>query len=187
VGGAFLCVAVFVHGFLAVTRPIGRGILVVEAWIPDATLADSLKSYQNGSYRYLVVVGAPEKPGAPSTATHAAAELRDLGFHSDRLVQVDVPYRDLNRTVATAQALKQWLQTLRDSPRAVDVFTIGVHARKSWILFQAVLGEKYQVGVIAGPEVAYTPRYWMISRNGIWLVGRNLAGYIYAKLWILVH
>jgi hypothetical protein len=36
---------------------VGEGILVVEAWIPEQTLAESAKIFNSGRYRYLVVVG----------------------------------------------------------------------------------------------------------------------------------
>jgi hypothetical protein len=184
----FLFIGISVNGFLAVTHPVGRGILVVEAWIPKATLAESIKSYDKGSYRYLVVVGEPRSPNDSQTnAARAVTELKRLGFDTVELVEVDVPFQSRNRTVAKARALKQWLEDSKRPIRSVDVFTVGVHARKSWVLFRHVLGDGYQVGIVAGPESTYNPKLWAISRRGLYLVARNLVGYVYAKLWVFFH
>src|SRR5690348_18218446 len=58
---AFIVVLVFVHEFLAVSSPSGQGILVVEAWVPMQSLADSAEIFRGGHYQYLVLVGGPVK------------------------------------------------------------------------------------------------------------------------------
>lgn len=178
VGGMLL-----VHRFLAVTRPIGRGVLVVEAWIPKQALKSAADVYLNGSYRYLVVVGS-QIDASQHSATYtelAADELKRLGALDDRVVTITVPYQRTARTLSTAVAFKKWLLSVDPAIRCFDVYTVGVHARKSWITFQSVLGSDYQVGVIAGPEPSYNPSYWVVSRRGVSLVIRNLAGYLRSK------
>jgi hypothetical protein len=168
-----LVVFMTVHRFLAVSRPTGEGILVVEGWIPSESLRDAAHVFQGGSYRYLVVVGGP------LDAADAVAK--------DRIVRIALPPTSADRTFATAKAFKQWLLSSGETICCVDVYTVGVHARKSWITFQSVLGGTYKTGVIAGPELSYKSDYWPASPRGLWLVARNLSGYLYSKCRILLR
>ena len=182
-----------IHGFLAVSNPVGEGVLVVEGWIPAKALEESANVFNSGHYRYLVVVGGPAqgrggKSGDPTTyADLAASRLEKLGFDTGKLVKVDVPAVSLGRTLAGATEVKRWLCSSGISVCCVDVFTLGTHARKSWVLFRYALGGGYRVGIIAGSQNSYDPRFWLVSRKGIWVVPRNVAGYVYAKFWILLH
>jgi len=190
---AVIFVAISGYGFLAVNKPVGEGILVVEAWIPAKVLAESADVFHSGHYRYLVLVGGPmrgsgSKSIEPATyADLAASRLERLGFDTKKLIKVSVPGVSSERTLAGATAVKGWISSSRISVCCVDVFTVGVHARKSWILSRYALGDRYRVGIIAGSEVSFDPRYWLVSRRGVWIVARNLAGYAYSKFWILFH
>jgi len=183
----------FIYEFLAVTRPLGEGILVLDAWIPAPTLAESIGVFNSGRYRYLVVLGGPTEETASRSRSHAAdtdlaaGTLEKLGLDTKKLVKISVPDNSSGRTLRRATAVRNWLESSGASACCVDVFTVGVHARKSWILFRHALGSKYRVGIIAGPEFRYPPRFWFISRTGIWIVSRNLAGYFYSKLWVALN
>jgi len=190
---AVIFVVISGYGFLAVNNPVGEGVLVVEGWIPAKTLAESAHVFDSGHYRYLVLVGGPMQGSAsesndPTTfADLAASRLEKLGFDTKKLVKVSVPAVSSDRTLAGATAVKRWLGSSGISVCCVDIFTVGVHARKSWILSRYALGDRYRVGIIAGSEVSFDPRHWVVSRRGIWIVVRNLAGYGYSKFWILFH
>jgi len=188
-----ISVVISIHDFLAVHKPVGEGILVVEAWIPAQTLAESARAFQLGHYRCLAVVGGPI-PGMSSQSNDsmtyadlAATRLRNFGIDSDKLVQIKVPAQPTGfRTLASAAAVKRWLDSSRTSVFCVDVFTVGVHARKSWVFFRYALGDRYRVGIIAGSEASYDrSRFWFFSTRGIWIFARSLAGYVYSKVWTL--
>jgi len=179
-----------IYGFLAVKHPMGEGVLVVDAWIPEPTLAESANAFKSARYRYLVVVGdtAEQKSsrfkGPAADVDAATGRLEKLGVDATKLIRLGVPDHPSGRTLGRAAAVRRWLDRSGMSVRSVDVFTVGVHARKTWILFSHALGSNCRVGIIAGSEVRYNPRFWFASRTGIWLVTRNLAGYIYSKAWI---
>jgi hypothetical protein len=184
----------FIAGFLAVTKPEGKGVLVVEGWIPSNALAESAIIFNSGRYRYLVVVGGPVKGSGGNAedlmtyADLAASRLEKLGLNAEKLVKISVPSVSFGRrTQAQARAVKHWLGDSRISVCCVDVFTMGVHARRSWTIFRYELGDDYRVGIIAGSGDSYRSRSWLVSRRGVWAVVRNLAGYLYWKLWILLH
>lgn len=172
-----------VNRFLAVNSPTGQGILVVEAWIPSQALPQAAQRFQSGSYRYLVVVGSQVSTceHSPNYADMAANDLAKLVQAKDKIVKIAMPYQPSQHTFATANGFKQWFLTSGAGTCCVDVYTVGVHARKSWITFRSVLGSNYQVGVIAGPETTYNAKYWLVSPRGLWIVARNLAGYVYTR------
>lgn len=179
-----------IHNFLAVNSPVGQGVLVVEAWIPARTLAESLDTFNSGHYSHVIVVGGPiqrngSEPYPPKTYDEVAAkQLEKLGLDPKRLVRITVPpVEEGYRTLASAAAVRRWLGCSQ-SPPYVDVFTAGVHARKSWAVFRYALGDCYRVGIIAGNEYVYDRRFWFFSTTGIWYVARDLAGYVYSKFWI---
>lgn len=182
-----------IYGFLAVNRPVGEGVLVVEAWIPSTALADAIPVFKAGHYQYLLVVGGP-LPGIASAtnypatyADRAASTLQRYGFSSDNLIKIYVPPVSFNRTLTGAEEVKHWLEHSTTGICCVEVFTVGVHARKSWLLSEYVLGHNYRVGIIAAPEPSFNAQYWFFSPRGVWIVARNTAGYLYFKFWILFH
>ncbi len=178
------------YGFLAVNHPLGKGVLVVEGWIPAETLAEAVQVFNAGSYKYLIVVGGPIQgngsvSGNPTTyADLAASRLEQLGFDAGKLIKINVPPVTSERTLTGAADVKLWLERSGTDVYCVDIFTTGVHARRSWILSRFAFGDSYRVGIIAGTEARFDPKYWFFSRTGTWLVVRNLAGYVYYKLWI---
>ncbi len=182
-----------IYGFLAVNHPLGEGILVVEGWIPAKTLAESVHVFNSGAYQYLVVVGGPivgtgaESGHARTYADLAASRLEQLGFDTNKLIKINVPPVSSERTLTGAAHVKRWLERSGTKVCCVDILTAGVHARKSWILSRYALGGSYRVGIIAGPQASFDPKYWPVSRKGTWIVVRNLAGYVYYKFWILFN
>jgi hypothetical protein len=150
-----------IYGFLAVNHPLGEGILVVEGWIPAKTLGESVHVFNSGSYQYLVVVGGPiQGTGSVSghPITYAENRLEQLGFDTKKLITINVPPVSSERTLTGAADVKHWLERSGTKVCCVDIFTTGVHARKSWILSRYALGDSYRVGIIAGPEASFDPR-----------------------------
>jgi hypothetical protein len=186
---------VFTHDFLAVNDPVGAGILVVEGWIPAPALAESAKFFNSRHYSHLVVVGGPVQANgtvsdhALTYADLAASRLEKLGFDSNKLVKISVPDEPTGlRTLSSAAEVKRWLDSSGTVACCVDVFTIGVHARKTWVFFRSALGDYYRVGIISGSEVSYDrASSWFLSTRGIWIFVRSLVGYGYSKVWVLFH
>lgn len=178
-----------INHFLTVNRPTGQGILVVEAWIPGEALPQAAQMFQTGAYRYLVVVGSQVSTceHSPNYADLAVDGLAKLVPAKDKIVKIAMPYQPAHHTFATANGFKQWFLISGAGTCCIDVYTVGVHSRKSWITFQSVLGSHYRVGVIAGPETSYNPKYWLLSPRGLWIVARNLAGYLYTRCEIAVR
>jgi hypothetical protein len=183
------------HDFLAVSKPVGEGVLVVEAWVPARALAESAHVFNSGRYSCLVLVGGPVRGTARNSnylTTYddlAEDRLENIGFDTKKLVKIHVPTEPVGRrTLSSATAVTRWLSSSGTSVCCVDVFTVGEHARKTWVFFRYALGDRYRVGIISGSEASYTrTRFWFLSKKGIWIFARDLVGYFYSKLWVLVN
>jgi hypothetical protein len=190
-----------IYTFLAVSTPVSQGVLMVEAWIPEGALQAVPAAYRAGKYSKMVVVGFQDASGSRDSATDVAiSRLRTMGCDPNSIVGVTVPLEAFRasfsprlnlevsrRTVAGAEAVRNWLRSSGTSVCCLDVLTVGVHSRKSWILARHVLGETYRVGVIAAPEPGFDPAHWLTSRRGLYIVSRNVAGYMFAKAWTIAN
>jgi uncharacterized SAM-binding protein YcdF (DUF218 family) len=89
-------------------------------------------------------------------------------------------YRD--RTFSSAVALKRWLDKHKMDVTSFNLVTVGVHARRSRLLFQEAFGDKARVGVIAIEDREYDPQRWWQYSEGVKKVLSEGAAYLYARL-----
>src|SRR5437773_2007274 len=104
-----------IYPFLAVTDRTGADVLVVEGWLPNYALEESIAEFRARPYRLVVTVGCQILTGVnveedDNQASYAAKRLEWLGLPRDviRVAPSPVKYRD--RTYASALALKEWAQ-----------------------------------------------------------------------------
>lgn len=174
------------HPFLAVDAPIQAEVLVVEGWLPDYALEQVVAEFHQGTYQTIVVLGEPLRHGYflsqyKSYAYLAAATLAHLGVDPDQIVALPVLRVDRDRTQTAALIFKQWLSTNCGSLQAINLYSLGPHARRSWLLFKQVLPEM-QIGIIAGVPKEYLPsRWWEYSAGVRWVLSEAI-GYGYACL-----
>jgi hypothetical protein len=175
----------WIHNFLALNCPVRSGVLVVEGWLPRKALDEVPRAVASAHYSYMVFVQYPNSLALDQERLSDERSFRQvLENASIPIAEVQVPSESNHRTYAAALVVKEWLTTQKLDVRAVDVFTVGVHARKSQFLYRQALGDEVRIGVIAGAPLYYNPTLWFISPRGVWLVTRNLAGYAYSVAWI---
>lgn len=161
--------ALALPGFLAVDAPVGRGLLVVEGWLPRAALDRAAELARRGGYDAVVVTGGPIRDvawggGFESFAARGAAYLRTRDLGGRPLAAVPAPASARERTWESARALRRWLDARGERVEAADVFTYGPHARRSRALFQRALGDGVAVGAHAvRPEEYELSRWWRRS------------------------
>ncbi len=149
-----------IHSFLAVSRPVRGSILVIEGWISSPTaLKQAVNEFKSHGYELLVVGRDEEKPWVPSV-------LVKCGMTESRMVLVPVPHVEKDRTYASALATRDWLASHEVRSPSIDVFTVGTHARRSWMLFRHALGSRVRVGIISSPNLYYDPDHWWRSSEG---------------------
>ena len=175
-----------IHPFLAVTSPIKADILVVEGWLPDYAIESAIAEFKKGGYRQLIATGLPVSKGYylaeyKNYAELTAATCIALGFDKDKVVAVPAPSVVKHRTAASAIALRDWLATSALKVDSINLYSIGTHARRSWIVFKEVLHPDIKVGIIAAEPQDYNPQEWWKSSEGFRTVTGEIIAYIYAR------
>jgi hypothetical protein len=184
---AFVVALVSLVPFLAPVRPLSGGVLVVEGWLPDSALEEAKKVFESRPYQRLLVTGVPIDQGlfitqATNYAQLATITLRHLGVKAEAVVPVTCPEVPRDRTYATARQVRAWLDA-NGGPETLDVLTMGVHARRTWLLYQLALGQRYQAGVIAAKDDRYDPKAWWKTSSGFRTVTSEAIAYCYAKVF----
>ncbi len=175
-----------IHPFLAVNSPLKADVLVVEGWLPDYALKDAIAEFQSGAYHKIITTGGPLPIGFylaeyNNFADLSAATLKKLGLEEEKLIAVPAPDVMKKRTYASAVALRQWLSSSDLKVEAINLYTLDVHARRSWLIFKKVLAPKIKTGVIAIKSRDYEPKNWWSSSAGVRAVIFETIAYIYAR------
>jgi hypothetical protein len=172
--------------FLAVQDPLGRGLLVVEGWMPRDGLQLAAKMFTRGDYDVLVVTGGPLADptwdcGYETYADRAASELRRIGIVEPLLVVVPSPASAQERTYRSAVSVRQWIESIGRPVSAVDVFSYGPHARRSRELYRMALGSGVAVGSRSAPPSDYELARWWRSSSG----AKDVLGEAIGYAWML--
>ena len=185
--GAAVGCALVAYGFLAPDQPAfakdGRGasILVVEGWLDEAELDQAMAAFRRGGYERVVVTGGPIESWQsflpwPSYAERAFDHLRKHGLAGVAISAVPAPASAQDRSFLSAIVFRDWARKNGVVLEAVDVFSAGVHARRSWLVYRMALGESVQVGVMAARPKDYEPdRWWATSAGAKAVIGEGLS------------
>ena len=179
-------IILFVHPFLAPTKPVGGDILVVEGWLPDYALEKVKERFQQGSYQLLVTTGAKIGVGShlseyKTWAELAASTLKNLDFPEDKIMAAPVHKNfKKDRTYHSILALQRRLYKEGFNEASIDMVSLGVHARRSWFLFEKVFSS-VNVGVVAISPNTYDASRWWLSSEGVRNVISESIAYLYAR------
>jgi len=179
----------WLHPFLSVSEPVAARVLVVEGWLPDYALEEALAEYRRGAYDQLFTTGGPIDRGAPlvgygSFAELAAATLIRLGAPTNAVTAVPSSVAHRNRTFGAAVALHDYCRGHERRLEAVNLVSVGAHARRSRLCFRRALGPAVSVGVIAVEDRDYDPRRWWRYSEGLKTAFGEPIGLLYA--WLAV-
>jgi hypothetical protein len=175
-----------IHPFLAVTKPVTGGLLVVEGWAPDYALEAAVEEFSRNHYDKLYVIGGPLEHGGPlseykTLAERGAATLLKLGLSTNAVQAVPAPLVRQDRTYTAAVSLRNWLRQHGISPAKIHLLSEGAHARRSRLLVKKALGPGTVVGVTAIPIKDYDPQHWWRSSAGVRMVIGEALAYAYAR------
>ena len=188
VGGAFVFAVVEVHSFLALNQPVEGDILVVEGWLPDYALEEAVSEFGKKGYSLLVTTGGPQAKGDylikyGNYAELTAATLKELGLDEEMIRAVPALGVKKDRTYASAVALKEWLSASGLNVKAINVVSLGCHARRTWLLFEKAFdGANVEIGVIAEPNRDYDSERWWRGSQGVRSVIGGSIAYLYARV-----
>lgn len=172
------------HEFLAISRPVAASVLVVEGWLPDYAVAFAIEEFERGDYGLLITSGGPIERGAflseyGSHAALTAATLVRMGMDPARVVAAPADAALRNRTWASAVALRDLLADKGMRAAAINVVSLGAHARRSLAVYRKVFGDERAVGMIAVPDRDLDPAGWWRTSEGIKVTTVELLGWLY--------
>ena len=87
-----------------------------------------------------------------SNAELARKRLISMGIDSSRIIATPGERVRINRTLTSAVAFRNWLKTSNIDIRGINIFSMGTHARRTWMTYNKLLNEKYKIGIISVPD-----------------------------------
>lgn len=150
--------------FLAATQREPADILVVEAWIGYEGLHAAATEYFTHSYKYVIVTGGLTSERWSTQrwlyTDMARKEFVRAGVPAENIIVAPSKDTETQRTYACAVAVQDVLGSGHYRFGAMNLFTKGVHARRSRLIFERVLGSDHKLGIIS----------WMPAKelNGPW-------------------
>ena len=176
----FLAVACYmrnIDSFLSISEPVKAQILAVEEWIPPYAIESAASEFKDHGYILLVVLGNERRWVVPI--------LKEAGVDERQIVKVPVPAGTERPHLRNGGCSQNWLLSSGMSGKAVNVYTLGVHARRSRLLFREALGPVFTVGIISCEDPDYDPKRWWESSEGFKTVIDETLAYIYTQLVFL--
>jgi hypothetical protein len=177
-----------VHPFLAITDRVDTQYLVVEGWVPNYALEESIAEYKSKAYVKIFTVGAEPLSGlniepGDSVALSGRARMKNLGMDADLIQAVPAHIKYRNRTYESALALRKWIEENHAPVTSFNLVTLGPHARRSRLLFEKAFAGQARVGIISVEDREYNPkRWWKYSEGVKELISEGVA-YVYARLF----
>jgi len=174
------------NGFLSLHDPVRASVMVVEGWLPRYAYREAARQFLEGHYSHLLIAGVRDSDlrhaGDGRPDDFGMADLVASGVPSGlvRTAIADDPSRD--RTYHAALAAKQMLESQGMSTATVDVVTVGAHSRRSKLLFERALGDRWRVGVISIEDRRFDTEHWWRSSEGVRTVLGEAIAYAYARL-----
>jgi hypothetical protein len=173
------------HPFLSLNRPIDAKVLVIEGWLPEEALNYAANIFRNSRYELILTNGGNVKSKYSSMIDSTYADLSknyliQMGVDKEQIISIKTKKIRNSKTYNTALSTIDWLITNKKSIKAINVVSLGPHARKSYILYKKAAKGEINVGIISIPPVDYHPFLWCLSLYGIQFVIKNLIGFLYA-------
>ena len=181
-----ISIMLFVHPFLAPTKPVGGDILVVEGWLPVYALEKAKEQFQQGGYQLLVTTGGKIPEGHylseyKTWAELAVSTLKNLNFPEGKIIAASAHKNfKKDRTYHSILALQRRLYEEGFNEASIDMVSLGVHARRSWFLYEKVFSS-VNVGVVAISPNDYDASRWWLSSAGVRNVISESIAYLYAR------
>jgi DUF218 domain-containing protein len=181
-------VAWFTYGesYLAATDRSQADILVLEGWIGRQGVRAAVDEFERGGYRFIVASGGLTsgrwEDQLASYASMAAQEAMRLGIPKERIVVARSENTENHRTFESAVAVWRTLRERGIDATALNVFTLGPHARRSALVFSKVNSPGAKVGVIGWAPAEYKDEPWWQSSDRSRELLDETVGYLYELL-----
>ncbi len=91
-----------------------------------------------------------------SNAEYARQQLSLLGVDISSITACIGEKVEVNRTLTSALAFRDWLQKSHKEVTGINIISLGAHARRTWMIYNKILNEKYSIGIISIPDYYYS-------------------------------
>jgi hypothetical protein len=176
----------FGESYLSLTDRLPPDVLVVEGWIGLEGVRAATAEFAEHGYRYIVATGELHSDSweetHPSLADLTARELIRLGVPVERIVVAPAKESKMHRTYESCIAVRQALLDRGIRPKTLNIFTLGPHARRSWLTLSRVEGPATKVGVISWMPATYRGLPWWSSSWRAKMLMTEGFGYVYEAL-----
>jgi len=132
---------------------------------------------------YLVNNGV-KTPVHSNFAKRAAFDLMKLGIDSSKIIAVPAIGVKSERTLTSARTFATWVYRHKIHVSNCNIFSQGIHSRRSWLEYRFILGKHINVGIIAAHDPAFEKKWWT-SRENIHKVFREGIGCLYFRILLL--
>ena len=158
--------------------------LVVEGWLSRADLQQARALRRSGRYDRVLTSGGPidAELDVGNWRDYAARAAAILGEDTDSpvpVIAVPAPPTLQERTYLSAEKIGEWAARAGVRLDAIDVYTRGVHARRSRQVYRLALGDSVAVGVIVVPPSDYDGVHWWTSS----LAAKTTLGEAVSLVW----
>jgi hypothetical protein len=175
-----------IHPFLAKTAIVKTSNLIVEGWVPDYCLKKVDSIYRTGSIKHIFVTGGPIERGSyllqyTTFANLGALSLKKAGIPDSVITIVPAPFVIKDRTFTSAVSLRTWLLDNNIELNDANIVTLGVHSRRSQMVFKKVLPES-NLGVLSIRNHDFDPDRWFFSSQGVKTVIPETISFLYSLI-----
>ncbi len=175
-----------VYYFLAVNKPVKSKTLVLEGSAPTYVVKEALDYYHENGYNKLIVTGIPIinfEFIAPyrSTAHATVRALKYYGFEDSAYIAIIPSNVLIDRTYHTAVVTKMLFEK-NNWKHDFNIYSVGVHSRRSRMMFRKAFGSDYDIGIIAHKDRTFAPNHWWKSSKGF----RNVSNEFVATLYVMM-
>ena len=172
--------------FFSLTRRVPADVLIVKGWIGSDGIRAAAWEFKKGGYRYIVLTGgfttgANEGDGLtyPEMVRH---ELVGAGIPENQVIAVTTGEIEHERTFNSAVAAWRALQTRGVHATAINVLTLGPHARRTGLVYKKVYAPAIAVGIIAFVPSWYHSEPWWLSGQRTKCLLKETVGYPFELL-----
>ena len=179
------------YPFLAQHHPVVNAeMFIVEGWLSDAELKEAAKAIRPG--QIVITTDGPLSHGQKilqydNYAELATVRLIDMGIPAGTIVTVPSPDTRHDRTYLSAQLTRRKLEELGLFGKSANLYTVGAHARRSYLLFHHVFGKDYPLGIIAVSPPDYHLEHWYRYSEGVKHVLTEFIAWIYVQFFLMTH
>ena len=186
IGGSLLLQNLY--SFLTVNKPVKSKTMVIEGWIPDYSVKKAIQLFRDDHYENMIVTGIPilqwqSVSDYQNVAEATAAVIRKLGFR-DTIYLAPIPSSILrDRTYSTAVVTKALFEQHPQWDKSFNIYSVGVHSRRSRLMFEKAFGNDYKIGIYADHDKSFDSAHWWKYSKGFRNVGNEFMAYLFVRLF----